>query len=213
MAGRERPEHRHRLGAAALTDDDPVRVHPQRVRDEVLELIGGEAVDARGPGLVADAVGQDRGSCSSAEDSQTTTRSVPGISRPSAFSSVVLPEETRPATTMFLPGAHAGGEERSRLGAEEPELARALRGSWRRGGSGGSSRSGARSRRRRDRGGEPRAVGQPRLDARGDPVEALALDPLEQPFEEGAQLAVVGEADVGTRSIRSPLSRKTRWGR
>src|SRR6266540_39321 len=47
--------------------------------------------------------GRTAGSCSSAEDSQMTTRSVPGMVRPSAFRSVVLPLETRPATTMFLP--------------------------------------------------------------------------------------------------------------
>ena len=37
VSGRERPEHRHRLGAAALADEDPVGVHAQRVGDEVLE--------------------------------------------------------------------------------------------------------------------------------------------------------------------------------
>ncbi len=58
VAGRERPEHRHRLGAAALADEDPVGVHPQRVGDEVLERDCREAVGARRPRLVADAVGE-----------------------------------------------------------------------------------------------------------------------------------------------------------
>src|SRR6266545_4951819 len=48
-------------------------------------------------------LGRIAGSCSSAEDSQTTIRSLPGMARPSALRSVVLPLETRPATTMFLP--------------------------------------------------------------------------------------------------------------
>src|SRR5437667_199452 len=48
-------------------------------------------------------LGRIAGSCSSAEDSQTTIRSLPGMARPSAFRSVVLPLETRPATVMFLP--------------------------------------------------------------------------------------------------------------
>ena len=47
VPGRERPEHRHRLGAAALADEDPVGVHAQGVGDEVLEGDGGKAVRAR----------------------------------------------------------------------------------------------------------------------------------------------------------------------
>ena len=49
----------------------------------------------------------------------------------------------------------------------------------------------------RDRGGQARAVGQARLDAGGDPVEPLALDLLEQALDEGADLAVVVEDEVG----------------
>jgi hypothetical protein len=50
---------------------------------------------------------------------------------------------------------------------------------------------------RRNRRGQARAVRQPGLDPRRDPVEPLALDLLEQALEEGAQLAVVGEGDAG----------------
>ena len=49
----------------------------------------------------------------------------------------------------------------------------------------------------RDRGGQAGAVGKARLDARGDPVEPLALDLLEQALDEGAHLAVVVEDEVG----------------
>ena len=49
----------------------------------------------------------------------------------------------------------------------------------------------------RDRRGQPGAVGQARLDAWGDPVEPLALHLLEQPLDEGAHLAVVVEDEVG----------------
>ena len=58
MAGRERPEQRHRFRAAALADDDPVGVHPQRVGDEVFERDRRQPVDAAGAGFVADAVRQ-----------------------------------------------------------------------------------------------------------------------------------------------------------
>ena len=38
VAGGEGPEHRHRLWAAALADQDAVGVHPQRVGDERLRV-------------------------------------------------------------------------------------------------------------------------------------------------------------------------------
>src|SRR5207249_147764 len=52
VAGGERPEHGHGLGAAAFADDDAVGVHPQGVGDEVFERDGGEAVVAGGAGFV-----------------------------------------------------------------------------------------------------------------------------------------------------------------
>jgi hypothetical protein len=48
-----------------------------------------------------------------------------------------------------------------------------------------------------DGGGEPGAVGEAGFDAGCDAVEAFAFDLLEEAFEEGADLAVVVEAEVG----------------
>src|SRR5579884_151991 len=48
VAGGEGPKHRHRFGAAALADDDPARVEPERAGDELLEADAGEAVEAVG---------------------------------------------------------------------------------------------------------------------------------------------------------------------
>ena len=117
---------------------------------------------------------------------------------PSAFSSVVLPEETGPATTMFLRGADAGGEEVGGLLAEQPERDEL----GERVGAQAEAADGADhvavGADRRDRRGEPGAVGEARFDQRRDPVEAFAFDVLEQPFEECANAARSSvKGDVG----------------
>ncbi len=135
-------------------------------------------------------LGRIAGSCSSAEDSQTTVRSLPGMARGFAAGDAASNDDV-------FAGAGAGGEEGGGLVAEEVELDEF------------SERSGAEAEAADradgvpvrgdgwDRGGEPGAVGQARFDARGDPVEAFAFDLFEQPFEEGADLAVVVEGEVG----------------
>src|SRR6266540_2309174 len=124
-------------------------------------------------------LGRIAGSCSSAEDSQTTIRSLPAIARPSAFRSVVLPLETRPATTRFLP-------------ARTQAVRKAAASSLRKSSSTSSASVPAPSRKRR-------------IVQIGWPFEEFAFDLFEQPLEEGADLAVVVEGEIG--DAFDPLAR------
>ena len=102
-----------------------------------------------------------------------------------------MPADDAAGDDDVLAGAHARGEEVGCLLAEEPELDELVQG------AGVESEAADRADHvpvrgdGRDRRGEPRAVGQPRLDPGGDPVEAFPFDLLEQAFEERADLAVV----------------------
>ena len=124
-------------------------------------------------------------------------RSEAGMARPSAFRRVVLPEETRPATTMFLPARTQAARKSAACWLRKPRPTSSA--SELRFEAEAADRADHVAVRgdRRDRGGEPGAVGEARFDPRCDPVEAFAFDLLEQPFEEGAELAVVGEDEVG----------------
>ena len=51
-----------------------------------------------------------------------TMRSWAGISCPSAFRSVVFPDDVRPAIRMFFPARTQAAEECCCFAAEEPEL-------------------------------------------------------------------------------------------
>jgi hypothetical protein len=57
MARVHRLEHVERLPAAALSDDDPVRAHPQGIPDEIAYRHGPAPLDVGRPGLQADHVG------------------------------------------------------------------------------------------------------------------------------------------------------------
>ena len=108
-----------------------------------------------------------------------------------------MPEETRPATTMFLPARTHADRNAAASPLRKPSC------------SSSSSELAPRRKRRieqigwpfEETGGIAAVIREPsgsRASTRGrDPVEPFAFDLFEQPLEEGAQLAVVGEADPG----------------
>ena len=113
-----------------------------------------------------------------------------------------------------LAGADAGGEEGGGLVAEEVELDELGER------AGAEAEAADRADRvavggdRWDRGGQSGAVGEARFDARRDPVEPFAFDLFEQPFEEGADLAVVVEGEVGDAfDPLAGVAEDARWGR
>src|SRR5262249_35162698 len=108
-----------------------------------------------------------------------------------------LPGRDAAGDNDVLSRPDARGQEVGRLPAQETELDEFVEG------AGGKTEAPDRADRaavgrdRRYRRCEARAVGQPRLDARSDPVEALALYLLEQALHEGTHLTVVVEDKLG----------------
>jgi hypothetical protein len=197
VPGGERPEHGHRLRAAALADEDAVGVHSQGVGDDVLERDGRKPVVARGARFVADAVGEDGRQLELGRGLADDDPLGAGNRPAERVQERRLAGRDSPGDDDVLPGADAGSEEGGGLLAREAEPDELVE---RAGGepeaADGADRVPVRGDGR-DRGGEARAVGEARLDTRGDAVEPLALDLFEQPLDEGADLAVVVEHEVG----------------
>lgn len=99
MAGIHRLKHVERLTATALTDDDAVGPHTQRVAHQVADHHLPATLDVGRAGLKPNGVGLIKSEFGSVLDSDDAFRRVMKVDK--ALSKVVLPEPVPPETIML----------------------------------------------------------------------------------------------------------------